>query len=717
MIKLLIVFIIQIIITLLWIIFDTRLPAWDQAIHLHLSLDYLKILTTFPQNWFIKLLDISDFYPPLYHILIVPVHLIFGISPDNFIYINLIFMGITLFSIYKIGQLLYSESVGLVSAVLVSAYPFWIWMVYNCLIDMPLAAMVVLTFYLYLKSDNFKSTGYSIGLGLCAAAGLLLKWVYLFFVVIPFLYYFINTIITNEVYRKQRIWNVMLVLGITLIIVSPWYLRHFLLLIVKFGENTALATFVEKDPDIFSFASLIFYLKSNILQMSLLLFLLFLTGIVLLFYNWNKNNLHLLLWSSGILIITLVKNKDYRFSIPLLPIFALISVHWLVIKDNILNQERKRWFNNPGPDIIVIISSLIYLISVFIYPTVLHHKLAIMNNTPERVNWKAADCINKILETSNLEDKNLSIKLLTSNPDFHAGTFNFVVRQEKIKSPELFMDAFDANFTSLTDYIIFKTGYNGPSFVTDRFKSAIEDIENKSALFSMMYSSICTFGLPDGTFTTVFKLAPKEYGNIPVHQVIELIRLHLPDYGISGKSVSIALVPYSSQLSSKGHYKKIIIKSPELPVQGLKLKGFYLEMNDVILNLPALIENNKLIFVKFREVIPRFSISGNDVMELINNRQKDFIAKSVKFTDGQLVINGIVSNIPVEIIVNIKFDKSVHTITVSVDKLEILSFIRIPKYIHSAFTTRQFSLLPATGFPAATRINSCETDNGLFLVQ
>src|SRR5262249_31099943 len=81
---------------------------------------------------------------------------------------------------------------------------------------------------------------------------------------------------------------------------------------------------------VFSRDSLTFYWHSLIsAQMQMPLGILFGLGLLYSFVRARRESLMLYLWIlSGVVIFTLVANKDVRYTIPVLPAAALLSVCW-----------------------------------------------------------------------------------------------------------------------------------------------------------------------------------------------------------------------------------------------------------------------------------------------------------------------------------------------------------------------------------------------------
>lgn len=172
----------------IWFKKDTLPPGWDQSGHLILSLKYIHVLTTPSLDVIPRLISVSNYYPPLFHISASPFYLLFGTSDDVACMSTIIFLGILIFSTYGIGKYIYNRNTGLLSAFLVSMYPIIFGENREYLIDIPVVALVALSIYVLLLTNNFKNKRYSIVFGITLGLGMLTKWTFIFFVIGPFCY-------------------------------------------------------------------------------------------------------------------------------------------------------------------------------------------------------------------------------------------------------------------------------------------------------------------------------------------------------------------------------------------------------------------------------------------------------------------------------------------------------------------------------------------------
>ncbi len=165
-----------------------RPPHYDQAYQVTLSLDMADMLARRPFPAIDKILDVSGFYPPLLFIYTAPLYGLLGRSLYVARASELGFLLILLFSVYGLGRRLGDERTGLLAAALCGLYPivFGISRLYTN--DFPLLALVALATERLWASDGFRRFWPSLQFGLACAAGMLVKWTFICFLVPPAVY-------------------------------------------------------------------------------------------------------------------------------------------------------------------------------------------------------------------------------------------------------------------------------------------------------------------------------------------------------------------------------------------------------------------------------------------------------------------------------------------------------------------------------------------------
>ncbi|MDD3627308.1 MAG: glycosyltransferase family 39 protein, partial [bacterium] len=184
---------------IIWIRRHQAYPLWDEGMHQQLILRYLNFFKTGSFNLY-HFLSISDYYPPLYHLSCIPLILIIGFGPVPILLTNFLYGLIGLIFLYKTGKLLKDEEQGFWITAIFSFYFFWNFMLRITLIDAALTSFIIISFYLFLKSDNFRDTKCTILFAVFSGLGMLIKWSFLFFLILPLAIMGIKVII--DIYKQ-----------------------------------------------------------------------------------------------------------------------------------------------------------------------------------------------------------------------------------------------------------------------------------------------------------------------------------------------------------------------------------------------------------------------------------------------------------------------------------------------------------------------------------
>ena len=163
---------------IIWSLLDRVPPTWDESAHLHITFKYWKALTSGPDVWWNNVLSVEPFYPPLYHLSLVPFLLRFNFSADSAPALNSIYTIITMLAVYGIGRKILNWQTGLMAAFLISINPYLSFISRHVLIESMLTAVVALSYYLYIHSAFLLPQGCWLNGLLCFFFFQQLSWVY-----------------------------------------------------------------------------------------------------------------------------------------------------------------------------------------------------------------------------------------------------------------------------------------------------------------------------------------------------------------------------------------------------------------------------------------------------------------------------------------------------------------------------------------------------------
>jgi Dolichyl-phosphate-mannose-protein mannosyltransferase len=317
-------------ITCWWLTQDRSIPIYDAGSQLETALIYHGMLQS--GNLFGPF-TYNAIYPILGHIVGAVSALVGGASvAAPIVGANLVFVPLLALGCYQTGRLLYGPLAGMLAVVFVLGSPLLISLFHVFLLDPPLTALVALSVWLVLASEDFSRRGMSGLAGLAVGLGMNIKVQFALFLVA-----LIVVVLAHGGWRNWRGFAIFTV--IALAIGAPWYIVHS----SELGSMFELAsagggTPPGNIPPTLSTDNLMWYFWSVLnSQLLLPLFLLAVTGIgwtlVTVVRSRGKQAARLEFLAGGFgawLVITFVTpHHDIRYGLPLLGYLAVVGTGWI----------------------------------------------------------------------------------------------------------------------------------------------------------------------------------------------------------------------------------------------------------------------------------------------------------------------------------------------------------------------------------------------------
>ncbi len=319
---------------LIWNYIDPLPPAWDEAQHLLMAQEYGDLLqrSQLSDKWWRQWVYLSQRYPPLtyWFSLLISSWRTFDRAGGQLI--NLLLLGILAGATQRLGAVGWNPTVGWLATGVLLLYPGITGISHVYMTDLTLCVGVGLAFWAALVYWVKPSWLPALGLGISLGLVLLAKWNGVLFLVFP-----LGALLLRGLLQKR--WRFLLPLGLTgitaLLIGLPWYGPNWLFVISN-GFNYAATTHYYITCASGSWCWWTTYLRWLPLQMSWGLCLLPLLSLIPLplsgVQTWRDRipcgSVGLAVWLtylSGYLIYTLIGIKDPRFTLPLLPLLAVLS--------------------------------------------------------------------------------------------------------------------------------------------------------------------------------------------------------------------------------------------------------------------------------------------------------------------------------------------------------------------------------------------------------
>jgi 4-amino-4-deoxy-L-arabinose transferase-like glycosyltransferase len=342
--------------TIKWTLDDKTPPAWDCADHISAGYDFYSPLARgslrgFIQEFFVE----PHYYAPFVHLVSALIFLLFGVSRLTGIGVNLISLAVILYSVNWMRRSLYSQSyriaegelpvtgeaagdrdgerkaanitMGVLAALLTVCYHFSAWLLHDGFLDYPLMAIVAASFALLIKAGDFLNLKDAALFGVAAGFGMLTKQTFVFFLFLPAIYITLRVLWSRNL---KAILNLTLAGTLIAAISAIWYAPHLKEVIDIYKVNRE-AAINENEAPLYSIMSNLYYAHGVISpQIQLPLGILFFGGLIYSLVRRRKESRMLYLWLvSGLMAFTMVANKDLRYTVPILPAVAMLSVCWV----------------------------------------------------------------------------------------------------------------------------------------------------------------------------------------------------------------------------------------------------------------------------------------------------------------------------------------------------------------------------------------------------
>ncbi|MFH1459211.1 MAG: glycosyltransferase family 39 protein [Candidatus Omnitrophota bacterium] len=304
------------------IIFWFKAGAWpvgkDWYWHMH---NTFKMMHALNQNFSFKnLVFIDTAYAPLYYwtgIILVKIF-----SANNALFFNsAIFFTILLSAIYGLGKKLSDKQTGVLAAIICSFFAIIYTKSIQYNFNIAITALVSVCAYLLLLTNNFQNFKFSVFAGISFGLALLIRQSAIIFLFGPIFTTILTCKADNQLQNKNKFFNIFVFIFLSIFIAAIFY--HCPQTLSSIMERTQHIAKVQEE-NIFSLSHLFFYIKILPFQIGWLNCFLFIMSIYSLRNISPAKRLFLLSWLViPFIILTFIRVKEFEFSMPYLPVFAL----------------------------------------------------------------------------------------------------------------------------------------------------------------------------------------------------------------------------------------------------------------------------------------------------------------------------------------------------------------------------------------------------------
>jgi len=467
-----------------WLALDRRPPEWDHANHLERAVLCGRDLTRGDIG---AALDRSSFYPPL-----VPcaAGLAYRLIPTDVVtaqVVVLLFLGLGMIAIHLLGRDLDERFTGVIAASVFAFAPFVVYSALRFQLDLPLAALVALAIIVLLRTDGFQRFGWSVVAGFVLGLGMLTKPPFVVYVMTP-----LAVLLATRVRSLAAGANAALALLLAAVLSVPWYGPRLMAMPLQIANRSFKQAAESGHAPPFTWEALTVYPREFVTQFGLVAVVLCAVGLVVAVMRRRWLLLASLL--VPFMIFELIQNKNPRYTLPLLPLAAVLA--------GVGAAAAPRWLRAPVAAAVVLAGALQIGVTAFGVPRadlripVLGAPVAYAA-PPIREPWPVRDVLAAIARDHPRAGATVSV--VPNHIFFSVSNFRYYALRDGLALR--FTRSWDGEPLGI-DYMILKSGDVGPSWTAEKPRRVAERLTTDPYL-ARVYPVIGEFRLPDGSMATV----------------------------------------------------------------------------------------------------------------------------------------------------------------------------------------------------------------------
>jgi hypothetical protein len=618
-------FLALLLVALTWLAVDRRPPAWDYANHLERALRCVRDLSA---GDVAAVLDRSAFYPPLVPCSAGIVQRLTGSDVVGGQIVVLAFLGLGMFATAALGRRLAGPAGGALAALLFGGAPFVVFLTFRFQLDLPLAAMVAVMLETLLRTEAFQRRGWAVAAGAVAALGMLTKP--------PFAAYVLPAALPFAVRVRDRraAANAATAALVALGIALPWYGPRM------FGLQSQLTTrgftqaAAEGDPEVLTWAALAWYPAHAPAVAGVAAVALFCLGLVVA----GRRGHWWWVWTAlaPLAILALVRNKDFRYLLPVLPLVAAIAaLGWSALPARgriatavaaaaITALQISSTATNAPPDRVTGLG--------------LRYALA---SPPMRADWRQHEILALILRDS--AGAPATVSVVPNHELFSVSNFRYYAVRDGARLR--FTRAWDEQPVGV-DYVVVKSGDVGPPWTERRIRRIERQLAEDPHL-GRVFPVIGEFPLPDGSAAQV---RARRLGEGPpvapaaIAQAIqEALRVNMAD-------VAREVDGFDARLLWDDGIRRGRVARADLRVAAatvgelrrpgtaeLRLRDLHLVLEDVLINPYSVLAERRLDLLDVGAIrVDRLTVTAGDLQRFLGGLRK--FRPSVALDHGALAV-------------------------------------------------------------------------------
>jgi len=465
-----------------WLALDRRPPEWDHANHLERVVTCAQDVARGDVR---TVLERSSFYPPLVPCTAAAIYRWWPSDVAAAQSAILLFLGVAMAAIYRLGRVLADGTAGVAAAWIFASAPFVVYSGTRFQLDLPLATIAAIAVLVALRTDGFRHRGWSLVAGGVWAIGMLTKPTFAVYAFAPVLW-----VLIRERSRRSYL-NASLAAVVAAALSLPWYGPRLIGLPAQLAYRSGKGAILEGKPETLTLTALSFYPTWIFTQLGVLAVGLLLAGMVVALRQ--RRGLAIVAFAAPFIVSMLVRNKDLRYTLPLLPMAAVLA-------GIAVSALAARWRPWLAAGLIVVgaaqVSGTLFGVPPAFRLPVLGVPTGI-DTAPMRTEWHHRDILRAITRDSS--GARVTVSVVPNYNFFSVSNFRYYATRDGL--PIRFLRAWDGEPLGV-QYVVLKTGPIGPSWTAGKIERLMERLAREPHL-SRVYPVIAEFALPDGSTATL----------------------------------------------------------------------------------------------------------------------------------------------------------------------------------------------------------------------
>ncbi len=668
-----------------WMHQDAQPLSWDESIHMSVACDIHDGLAR--HDWMVLLKPATFNYPPIYHLtLALGMNVVKNLA-DVGAFVNFFYLVLLMVCVYFIGTHFLEPEHALTAAFLISCYPIIADIARFPMTDLALTAFVALGYLCLVKSEHFENVFWSLLFGVSVGLGMLIKWTGVFYLLGPLVLSLWHGL------SEKRFKSIALSMALAGLLMLPWYSINLIVFMKRILLNSSLPPAGGMNLGAWNW---LWYWAGLFDQLYLPFFLLLIPGLLVFF--WKPKFWSLFLWFVvPMIFFTFLNNKNTRYTMPVLPAAALLSVAWLPPFRKI-------------PLIIVNIIAALFFVTFHFFPAV-HAGFnlgpvpvpILSSREPVKADWQHKAILDKIRELKDPQTPFARVLLLSNTPFFHNNSLEMTARSLGVKGVS-FRGPAKKRWLELYEFILIKTGDLGPDFTIGTVKNCVDFVSNPPDWFRNVYQEAGRWPLPDGSQGLLLHASPKPQ-NIPFDGLfnLELGEFQMPN--VVAQKVSFKAVPLSPAQTAVGRLKELDFACASLSYKDFTIENVSLRFIQPQLNVPLFLESQEIQLIGLARLQPRVTLNADTLLAYIAKKAKFLRETEVDFEKEKIKLKTKASGVPLTLQASVWVQgDALHT---RLDSLTVAG-IPLPSFLLQSVTNRTVALTPNDEIPFYLDIHSIQ---------